>query len=74
MLHAPAASVNGRLTLDEDYLRSDHGVTDFSKYSCVPGTNPRRIMPAELPDLSVAEQADEGKRMDSAKKTRQEKL
>jgi hypothetical protein len=31
----------------------------------VEGTSPRRIMPAEFPDLSVAEQDDEGKRVDS---------
>lgn len=65
MVKAPAESVNGRLELDEDYLRSDHGVSDFSKYACIPGANPRRIMPAELPDLTVAEQDDEGNRMDS---------
>jgi NAD(P)-dependent dehydrogenase (short-subunit alcohol dehydrogenase family) len=67
MLRAPAASVNGRLELDEDFLRSDLGITDFSKYSVVPGSSPRRIMPAQLPDLTVKEQDDEGKRMDSAK-------
>jgi hypothetical protein len=66
MLRAPASSVNGRLELDEDYLRSDVGVTDFSKYSVVPGASPRRIMPAQLPDLTVKEQDDEGKRMNSA--------
>ncbi|KAI1195905.1 hypothetical protein F5X97DRAFT_306693 [Nemania serpens] len=66
MLRAPASAVNGRLELDEDYLRSDAGVTDFSKYSVVPGTSPRRIMPAQLPDLTVKEQNDEGKRMNSA--------
>ncbi|CAJ2510177.1 Uu.00g060770.m01.CDS01 [Anthostomella pinea] len=67
MLRAPAVSVNGRLELDEDYLRSDAGVTDFSKFSLVSGSSPRRIMPAELPDLSVKEQDDEGNRMNSAK-------
>lgn len=69
VLRAPAASVNGRLELDEDFLRTDigGGVTDFSKYALVPGSNPRRIMPAKLPDLTVAEQDDEGKKMDSAK-------
>lgn len=41
---------------------------DFSKYSVVPGSSPRRIMPAVLPDLTVAEQDDEGVRMDSAVK------
>ncbi|KAI1822943.1 hypothetical protein F4861DRAFT_531900 [Xylaria intraflava] len=66
MLRAPASSVNGRLELDEDYLRSDAGVSDFSKYSVVPGSSPRRIMPAQLPDLTVREQDDEGKRMNSA--------
>lgn len=67
VLRAPARSVNGRLELDEDFLRSDAGVTDFSKYAVVPGTTPRRIMPAKLPDLTVEEQDDEGKRMNSAK-------
>ncbi|KAI8626867.1 NAD(P)-binding protein [Xylariaceae sp. FL1651] len=66
MLRAPASSVNGRLELDEDYLRSDVGVVDFSKYSVVPGASPRRIMPMQLPDLAVKEQNDEGKRMNSA--------
>ncbi|KAI3333344.1 hypothetical protein F4824DRAFT_472154 [Ustulina deusta] len=66
MLRAPASSVNGRLELDEDYLRSDAGITDFSKYSVVPGASPRRIMPAQFPDLAVKEQDDEGKRMNSA--------
>lgn len=66
MLKAPASSVNGRLELDEDYLRSDEGITDFSHYSIVLGASPRRIMPAQLPDLSVKEQEDEGKRMNSA--------
>ena len=62
----PASSVNGRLELDEDFLRSDAGMTDFSRYSVVPGATPRRIMPRELPTLAVAEQDDEGKRMNSA--------
>jgi hypothetical protein len=52
--------------LDEDFLRDHEGVTDFSKYDLVAGITPRRIMPMELPDLSVAEQNDEGVRMDSA--------
>jgi len=66
MLHAPTSVVSGCLELDEDFLRKA-GVTDFSKYSLVEGANPRRIMPVEFPDLTVAEQADEGRRMDSAK-------
>lgn len=86
ILRAPAPLVNGRLLIDEDFLRlgghPDGGVTDFDKYSVVVspddgvggkkgggggGRQPRRIMPLELPDLSVREQDDEGKRYDSAK-------
>lgn len=74
ILRAPAPSVNGRLELDEDFLRREGGVTDFSKYAVVPGSSPRRIMPAALPDLAVAEQDDEGKRMDSAAEGRRSKL
>jgi len=67
MLDAPAARVNGLLELDEDFLRSYAGITDFSKYSVVEGAVPRRIMPAVMPDLTVTEQADEGRRTDSTK-------
>jgi NAD(P)-dependent dehydrogenase (short-subunit alcohol dehydrogenase family) len=67
MLRAPTSIVNGLLDLDEDFLRNHVGVTDFSKYSVVEGAVPRRIMPAQFPDLSVDEQDDEGTRMDSAK-------
>ncbi|KAK2589489.1 hypothetical protein QQS21_012838 [Conoideocrella luteorostrata] len=67
ILQSPAAKVNGELFLDEDFLREHCHVTDFSKYSVVPGSSPRRIMPAQLPDLTVAEQDDEGKRIDLAK-------
>ncbi|KAK8191416.1 short chain dehydrogenase [Phyllosticta capitalensis] len=65
LLRSPATQVNGLLDVDEDFLRKT-GVTDFSQYTLVPGASPRRIMPAQFPDLSVAEQDDEGKRMDSA--------
>ncbi|KAH8663367.1 putative Hydroxysteroid dehydrogenase-like protein 2 [Tricladium varicosporioides] len=67
MLRAPIADVNGLIDLDEDFLRNHEGVTDFSKYSVVKGAVPRRIMPANFPDLTVAEQADEGRRTDSMK-------
>lgn len=70
MLRAPAPAVNGRLLLDEDFLRDHCGVVDFSRYAVVPGSVPRRIMPARLPDLSVLEQADEGRRYDSAEARR----
>jgi hypothetical protein len=62
MINAPTEQVNGQLELDEDFLRKT-GVTDFDKYALIPGSKPRRIMPAEFPDLTVAEQADEGRRM-----------
>lgn len=66
MIRAPVAEVNGQLELDEDFLRKK-GVTDFGKYSVVSGATPRRIMPAKFPDLTVKEQDDEGRRMDSSK-------
>ncbi|KAF3905006.1 hypothetical protein AA313_de0202890 [Arthrobotrys entomopaga] len=66
ILKSSPERISGQLVLDEDFLRTC-GVVDFSKYSLVAGTNPRRIMPAALPDLSVAEEDDEGHRIDSAK-------
>jgi hypothetical protein len=74
MLTAPASVVNGQLELDEDFLRAHAGVADFSKYALVAGSSPRRIMPVELPNLSVKEQADEGKRYDSARDAGKSKL
>ncbi|PHH93261.1 hypothetical protein CDD83_8772 [Cordyceps sp. RAO-2017] len=70
ILRAPPALVNGQLLLDEDFLRQHAGVSDFARYSIVPGASPRRIMPLALPDLTVAEQADEGKRFDSTRKSK----
>jgi citronellol/citronellal dehydrogenase len=35
--------ITGRALLDEDFLREE-GVTDFSGYACVPGTEPPRIL------------------------------
>ncbi|OQE36799.1 hypothetical protein PENCOP_c011G00669 [Penicillium coprophilum] len=67
MLRAPHQIVNGLLDTDEDFLREKCGVSDFSKYSVIPGSTPRRIMPAKFPALEVAEQDDEGQRMDSTK-------
>ncbi|USP82487.1 uncharacterized protein yc1106_09761 [Curvularia clavata] len=64
IIKAPAEDVNGRLLLDEDFLR-ERGKTEFDGYSLVKGTTPRRIMPMKFPDLRVEEQDDEGKRMDS---------
>jgi len=34
--------ITGQALLDEDFLRQ-RGITDFSHYACVPGTNPPRI-------------------------------
>ena len=59
--------MNGLLETDEDFLRKYCGVNDFSQYSLVPGASPRRIMPREFPVLEVAEQDDEGTRLDSTK-------
>ncbi|KAJ5306714.1 hypothetical protein PENANT_c003G10834 [Penicillium antarcticum] len=67
MLRAPHSVVNGLLDTDEDFLREKCGVLDFSKYSVIPGSTPRRIMPTKFPTLEVAEQDDEGQRMDSTK-------
>ena len=67
MLDARPEVINGQLELDEDFLRKQCGVTDFSKYSVVAGTSPRRIMPDRFPSLLVDEQDDEGKRVDSTK-------
>jgi citronellol/citronellal dehydrogenase len=36
------AALTGQALLDEDFLRAE-GVTDFSGYACVPGTNPPRM-------------------------------
>lgn len=73
MLKAPTPIVNGLLELDEDFLRKNLGIEDFSKYSVVEGATPRRIMPRRFPDLRVDEHDDEGKRVDSAE-LRKEKL
>jgi citronellol/citronellal dehydrogenase len=41
--------VTGQALLDEQFLRAE-GVTDFSSYACVPGTDPPRLTwPAVLP-------------------------
>ena len=42
------ATLTGQALLDEDFLRAE-GVTDFSGYACVPGTNPPRLSWAAVP-------------------------
>ena len=41
------SEVTGRALLDEDFLRAE-GVTDFSSYACVPGSQPPRLSWAAL--------------------------
>lgn len=38
----PPAELTGQALLDEDFLRAE-GVTDFSGYACVPGSQPPRL-------------------------------
>jgi citronellol/citronellal dehydrogenase len=42
------SEVTGQALLDEDFLRAE-GVTDFSDYACVPGTQPPRVSWSNLP-------------------------
>lgn len=67
ILRAPAASVNGLITTDEDFLREVAGFSDadIDKYSLIPGSRPRRIMPKEFPNLRVTEHDDEAVRRNS---------
>jgi citronellol/citronellal dehydrogenase len=43
MLQKSPSELSGRALLDEDFLRAE-GVTDFSSYACVPGSQPPRIV------------------------------
>ena len=36
------SAITGQALLDEDFLRAE-GISDFSRYACVPGTNPPRL-------------------------------
>jgi citronellol/citronellal dehydrogenase len=42
------AELTGQALLDEDFLRAE-GVTDFSGYACVPGTEPARLCWKAIP-------------------------
>lgn len=44
MVQESPQKLNGAAVIDEDYLRSC-GETDFSKYQCVPGKEPRKAWP-----------------------------
>ena len=74
ILKAPVAAVNGAIVLDEDFLREHAGYSDadMNRFSLIPGSRPRRMLPAKLPELSVAEQDDEGVRMKSVERRRQD--
>ena len=48
LLSKEPASLTGQALLDEDFLRGE-GVTDFSGYACVPGTEPPRLSWSMLP-------------------------
>jgi hypothetical protein len=63
-------SVNGKLLIDEDFLRL-RGYTDFSKYN-LGDNDPTRMMPRVFPSLKVAEHDQEGFSVD--KLTRRSKL
>jgi citronellol/citronellal dehydrogenase len=43
----------GRAWLDEEVLRAE-GVTDFSRYQCVPGSEPPRLGFRDIPPISGA--------------------
>lgn len=64
MVRAEVRVVNGLCDTDEDFLRK-MGMEEFGGYSVVEGSRVRRIMPRVFPDLSVEEQDDEGRRVDS---------
>lgn len=46
LVREPAYLVNGCALIDEDYLRS-RGVSDFSKYRCVPDVEPTKAWPPD---------------------------
>lgn len=50
IVEKPPALRTGKALLDEEVLRAD-GVTDFSKYACVPGTNPKAILWEVAPEV-----------------------
>jgi citronellol/citronellal dehydrogenase len=50
LLGKEPAALTGRALLDEDFLRGE-GVTDFSGYACVPGTDPPRLSWPMLPEM-----------------------
>jgi citronellol/citronellal dehydrogenase len=47
----------GRSWIDEDLLREEEGVTDFSKYQCKPGVEPPRFPFSALPKATIPTKA-----------------
>jgi citronellol/citronellal dehydrogenase len=48
LIQKEPGQITGQALLDEDFLRAE-GVTDFSGYACVPGTQPPRLSWSMLP-------------------------
>lgn len=56
----PASAPRGEALLDEDFLRTQGwSDADFVQYRCDPELEPPRMMPAVLPDLTVAEEEEQ---------------
>lgn len=49
VVEKPPSLRTGKALLDEEVLRAD-GITDFAKYACVPGTDPKAILWEVAPD------------------------
>jgi citronellol/citronellal dehydrogenase len=52
LVTTPPGESTGQVLLDEDLLRSS-GVTDFSKYQCVPGCEPPHVTARDLPTVGT---------------------
>ena len=50
------SKLNGDAIIDEDYLRSRWGVSDFTQYRADPKFEPPRMMPKNFPSLKVEEE------------------
>ncbi len=47
---------NGKILIDEDYLRNQCGKTNFDEYRINPDFEPPRMMPKVFPSLNVEEE------------------
>lgn len=48
LVRKPPGELTGQALLDEDFLRTE-GITDFSSYACVPGSEPGRLCWSAIP-------------------------